>query len=147
MPRLYLQRGLSNRVARAVSQRLERFLAMSSSADRTDGAADLMDGADARTRSRSPVRAANAEANGLDGTVNVPIAPGSSVPEGTIHIPDETPVAPGGTGGVPGLDAVPPGLDAIPPGLAMNPPGLDVIATDPAEPEVWRSVPEVPEKA
>ena len=87
MPRLYLQRGLSNRVARAVSERLERFLAMASSADRTDGAAGLMDGADTRTRSRSPVRAANAEASGLDGTVNVPVAPGSSLPEGTIHIP------------------------------------------------------------
>ena len=119
---------------------------MASSAERTDGAAGLMDGADTRTRSRSPVRAANAEASGLDGTVNVPVAPGSSLPEGTIHIPDETPVAPEGTGGVPGvdgvpgLDAVPPNLDAIPPGLAMNPPGLDVIATDPAEPEVWRDV-------
>ena len=94
---------------------------MSSSADRTDGAADLMDGADARTRSRSPVRAANAEANGLDGTVNVPIAPGSSAPEGTIHIPDETPVAPGGTGGVPGLDAVDPtGLGYEPTGFGRD---------------------------
>ena len=51
MPRLYLQKGLSNRVIRAVSQRLERVLSMATGAgDRMEGAMD-----DARTRSRSPM--------------------------------------------------------------------------------------------
>ena len=112
MPRLYLQRGLSDRVVRAVSQRRERFLAMAS------------DGVDARNCSRSPVRAPDAETSGLDGTVNVPVLPGGSLPEGAIPIPDETPLAPGGTSDAPGLDVIPPSLDVIP--------------TDPAEPEVWK---------
>ena len=54
------------------------------------------DGVDARNRSRSPVRAPDAETSGLDGTVNVPVLPGGSLPEGAIPIPDETPLAPGG---------------------------------------------------
>ena len=111
MPRLYLQRGLSDRVIRAVSQRLERVLTMAT------GAGDHMDGADARTRSRSPVRAPGAEASGLDGTVNVNILPGDSLPEGTVPIPDETPLVPGGV---------------------VEAPNLDVsIPTDPAEPIVF----------
>ena len=112
MPRLYLQKGLSDRVIRAVSQRLERVLTMAT------GAGDHMDGADARTRSRSPVRAPGAEASGLDGTVNVNILPGESLPEGTIHIPDETPLVPEG---------------------AVEAPSLDVIPTDPAEPDALKA--------
>ena len=98
MPRLYLQRGLSTRVVRAVSQRLEQILAMAS-----DGAADV------RTRSRSPARAA--ETSDLnDPTVNVGVP---AQPEGT---------APGGNGDMPGdmpgLDtmvAAPPGVDLVAP--------------------------------
>ena len=71
MPRLYLQKGLSNRVIRAVSQRLERVLSMATGAgDRMEGAMD-----DARTRSRSPHGAPGAEASGPDGTVNVNVLP------------------------------------------------------------------------
>ena len=111
MPRLYLQKGLSDRVIRAVSQRLERVLTMAT------GAGDHIDGAGDRTRSRSPVRAPGAEA-GLHGTVNVNVLPGENVPEGTVHIPDETPLVPEG---------------------AVDTPNLDVsvsIPTDPAEPVV-----------
>ena len=82
MPRLYLQKGLSDRVIRAVSQRLERVLTMAT------GAGDHMDGADARTRSRSPVRAPGAEASGLDGTVNVNVLPGESLPEANLPLPE-----------------------------------------------------------
>ena len=113
MPRLYLQRGLSDRVIRAVSQRLERVLTMAT------GAGDHMDGADARTRSRSPVRAPRAEADGPDGTVNVNVLPGESLPlpEGTVPMPEETPLVPGGE---------------------VEAPSLDVIPTNPAEPDALR---------
>ena len=96
-----------------MSQRLERVLTMAT------GAGDHMDGADARTRSRSPVRAPGAEASGLDGTVNVNVLPGESVPlpEGTVPIPDETPMVPEG---------------------AVEVPSLDVIPTNPAEPDALR---------
>ena len=112
MPRLYLQKGLSDRVIRAVSQRLERVLTLAT------GAGDHIAGAGDRTRSRSPVRAPGAEA-GLHGTVNVNVLPGKSLPEGTVHIPDETPLVPEG---------------------AVDAPNLDVsvsIPTDPAEPVVF----------
>ena len=113
MPRLYLQKGLSSRVIRAVSQRLERVLSMATGAgDRVDSTMD-----DARTRSRSPVRAPGAEASGPDGTVNVNPGESLPLPEGTVPIPDETPTVPEG---------------------AVEVPSLDVIPTNPAEPDALR---------
>ena len=102
MPRLYLQRGLSRRVVRAVSERLERILAMAS------------DGDGARTRSRSPMRAA--ETNDLDASVPAQAegglpegtAPGGSLPEGAVpggDLPEGT--APGETGDMPGPPNLP----------------------------------------
>ena len=85
------------------------------------GAGDRMDGTmdDARTRSRSPVRAPGAEASGPDGTVNVNVLPGESLPlpEGTVPMPEETPLVPGGE---------------------VEAPSLDVIPTNPAEPDALR---------
>ena len=95
MPRLYLQKGLSNRVIRAVSQRLERVLSMATGAgDRMEGAVD-----DARTRSRSPhgaPGAPGAEASGPDGTVNVNVLPEANLPlpEGTLLVPESGTDAP-----------------------------------------------------
>ena len=85
-----MQKGLSNRVIRAVSQRLERVLSMATGAgDRMDGAMD-----DARTRSRSPHGAPGEErASAPDGTVNVNV-----LPEGSLPMPEATRLVPeGGT--------------------------------------------------
>ena len=107
MPRLYLPRGLSTRVVRAVSQRLEQVLAMAS-----DGVAD------ARTRSRSPVRAAETRDLG-DATMNTGVhgQPEGTLPEGTVDLP----------GGMPVLDT-----------MVAAPPGVDVVGPNPSEPEMWK---------
>ena len=81
MPRLYLQRGLSSRVVQAVSERLERILAMAS-----DGVA--------RTRSRSPIREDGTRGVGDgDATVNtgLPNQPEGTLPEGTVDMPEGAP--------------------------------------------------------
>ena len=107
MPRLYLQRGLSTRVVRAVSQRLEQILAMAS-----DGVAD------ARTRSRSPARAAETrDLNDPTMNVGVPSQPEGTLPEGTGDMP----------GGMPVLDT-----------MVAAPPGVDLVGPDPSEPEMWK---------
>ena len=110
MPRLYLQRGLSTRVVRAVSQRLEQILAMAS-----DGVA--------RTRSRSPARVD--EARGLgDGSMNTGVPGGdadATVNTGTPGQPEST--LPEGTV-----------LDT----MVAAPPGEEAVGPNPSEPEIWK---------
>ena len=97
-----MQRGLSRRVVRAVSERLERILAMAS------------DDAGTRPRSRSPMR--TAETTDLDASVPAQAdgglpegtVPGGSLPEGVVpggDLPEGT--MPGETGDMPGPPNVP----------------------------------------
>ena len=60
MLRLYVQQGLSNRVLRALQERLER--AMSGNP-----------GEETRDRTRSPVRAVHGDGTGPDGTIRVKV--------------------------------------------------------------------------
>ena len=79
MPRLYLQRGLSDRVVNAVVRRLERVLNMSSG-DRVDAVEET------RTRSRSRTRG-GAGAEGTAPGIS-PGGTGDAVPELGIPMPD-----------------------------------------------------------
>ena len=74
MLRLYVQQGLSNRVLRALRERLER--AMSGSP-----------GEETRDRSRSPVRAVHGDGTGPDGTIPSDGGDTGAMPHGGSDVP------------------------------------------------------------
>ena len=88
MPRLYVQRGLSDRVVTAIVRRLERALTMSSS-NRVDAVEET------RTRSRSRTRDEAAGTPGGTGEADAPASGGEAgVPAGSGEV-EMSPGAPG----------------------------------------------------